>query len=47
VRQDTAAAGELLVDSVIRLIEDQEIASTLILPTLVVRASCGSQLPRK
>jgi len=46
VRQDTRAAGELLVDSVIRLIEGQEIASTLIPPTLVVRASCGSQLAR-
>ena len=46
VRQDTRAAGELLVDSVIRLIEDQEIASTLIPPTLVVRASCGSRLAR-
>ena len=47
VRQDTRAAGELLVDSLVKLIEGQEIASTLIPPALVVRASCGSQLARK
>jgi alanine racemase len=47
VRQDTQAAGDLLVDNLVKLIEGGEIASTLIPPALVVRASCGSQLVRK
>ncbi len=43
VRQDTRVAGELLVENLIRLIEDQPIESTLIAPELVVRASCGAR----
>jgi DNA-binding LacI/PurR family transcriptional regulator len=43
VRQDTRLAGEQLVENVIRLIEGQPVEPTLIVPKLVVRASCGSR----
>ena len=43
VHQDTRLAGEQLVENVIRLIEGQPVEPTLIVPKLVVRASCGSR----
>jgi DNA-binding LacI/PurR family transcriptional regulator len=43
VRQDTRLAGEQLVENLIRLIEGQAVEPTLIVPKLVVRASCGSR----
>jgi DNA-binding LacI/PurR family transcriptional regulator len=43
VRQDTLAAGAALVDTVIRLIEGEEVIATSLEPKLQVRASCGSQ----
>jgi DNA-binding LacI/PurR family transcriptional regulator len=45
VRQDTRLAGELLVGNVIKLIEGETVDSTLIAPQLVVRSSCGGQVP--
>jgi DNA-binding LacI/PurR family transcriptional regulator len=42
VRQDTALAGDRLVDHVIRLIDGEEVRSTLLPPALVVRESCGA-----
>lgn len=44
VRQDTQLAGQRLVDNLIRLIEGEEVESTLIEPRLVVRASCGARV---
>ena len=41
VLQDTSRAGELLVDSLIRLIHKQPVQSTKIPARLVVRRSCG------
>lgn len=41
VRQDTREAGERLVENLVRLIEGEEVESTLIEPRLIVRASCG------
>ncbi len=46
VRQDTRLAGELLVENLIRLIEDRPIEATLIAPELVVRESCGAHSAR-
>lgn len=43
VRQDTRLAGELLVDNLIELIEGRDVASGMIAPELVVRASCGGR----
>ncbi|TWB56505.1 LacI family transcriptional regulator [Nitrospirillum viridazoti] len=41
IRQDTAAAGELLVENLLRLIEGRPIETTQIATSLVVRGSCG------
>lgn len=41
VRQDVALAAQHLVDGLLRLIDGEEIASTLLPPTLIVRGSCG------
>ena len=46
VRQDTVAAGQALVDNVIRRIDGEEVAPTLLRPFLTVRASCGARLNR-
>jgi DNA-binding LacI/PurR family transcriptional regulator len=40
VRQDTQAAGKMLVDRLIRSIEGKEIQSELIPPSLIIRDSC-------
>ncbi|MFM1886034.1 MAG: hypothetical protein RL026_1191 [Pseudomonadota bacterium] len=45
VRQDTRAAGERLVDNLIRLIEGEPVSSQLIAPQLMVRQSCGGRPP--
>ena len=42
VHQDTTRAGQVLVDSVIKLIEGEPIESMLLPTQLMVRASCGS-----
>lgn len=44
VHQDTAKAGEVLVESVIKLINGEEIESVLLPTKLIVRDSCGSKL---
>ena len=43
IRQDTYAAGQALVDSVLALINEQDIGSSLLPTTLVVRDSCGTR----
>lgn len=42
VRQDIRLAAEGLVDSIVALIEEQPVESTLMAPRLVVRQSCGT-----
>lgn len=42
VIQDTKQAGELLVDTVLRQIRGEPVASRMLPPRLVVRKSCGS-----
>jgi alanine racemase len=42
VKQDTKLAGELLVDSLLDLINGVEVLTTSIVPKLVLRQSCGS-----
>ena len=42
-RQNTKLAGELLVDSILKLIKEEEEVSTTLMPTsVVIRQSCGS-----
>jgi DNA-binding LacI/PurR family transcriptional regulator len=41
VVQDTKLAGELLVDSLLRLVRDEPAESVTLMPTLEVRASSG------
>ena len=43
IRQDTRLAGELLVENLIQLIDGKTFESKLIVPELVVRASCGAR----
>lgn len=45
VHQDTVRAGELLVGNLIKLIEGEPVASSLLAPKLVVRESCGATHP--
>jgi len=42
VKQDTQLAGELLVETLLTMINGEETKTTLIPPELVVRKSCGS-----
>jgi alanine racemase len=42
VKQDTQLAGELLVDTLLTMINGEEAKTTLIPPELVIRKSCGS-----
>ena len=42
VKQDTKLAGELLVDTLLNIINGEEAKTTLIAPELVIRQSCGS-----
>ena len=44
IKQDTFAAGEALVESVLMLINDEEAKSQLLDTCLIVRDSCGSNL---
>ncbi len=44
IRQDTRIAGELLVENLIQLIEDVPVETLPLLPTLIVRESCGCRL---
>lgn len=41
-KQNTKLAGELLVDSLIKLINGEEVKTTLMPTSLIVRKSCGS-----
>lgn len=41
-RQNTTLAGELLVDSLLKLIKGEEVSTTLMPTSLVIRKSCGS-----
>lgn len=43
VRQDTSAAADLLVETLLRMIEGEELDPGLLPPTLVVRGSCGGR----
>ncbi|MEW6994271.1 LacI family DNA-binding transcriptional regulator [Colwelliaceae bacterium MEBiC 14330] len=43
VKQDTKLAGELLVDTLLTMIAEDEAKAVLIPPQLVVRKSCGSE----
>tara|TARA_R110002126_G_scaffold54341_11_gene147176 strand:+ start:1148 stop:2173 length:1026 start_codon:yes stop_codon:yes gene_type:complete len=43
IQQDTSLAGEMLVDNLLRLINNESIVSTHIQPKLIVRQSCGSR----
>ena len=44
VHQNTKLAGEILVDSLLRLISGEEVSHYLMPVDLVVRQSCGAQL---
>ncbi|WP_434929860.1 LacI family DNA-binding transcriptional regulator [Shewanella sp. HL-SH8] len=44
IKQNTQLAGEILVDSVLKLIRGQEVSPMLIPTNLVVRQSCGSTI---
>ncbi|MFT6993118.1 MAG: DNA-binding LacI/PurR family transcriptional regulator [Paraglaciecola sp.] len=44
VHQDTKLAGEILVDSLLKLISGQEVSHFLMPVDLVVRQSCGAQI---
>jgi alanine racemase len=46
VRQDTRAAGERLVTHLMARIGGQEVSSELLRPSLVLRSSCGRNLPK-
>ncbi|TPH15083.1 LacI family DNA-binding transcriptional regulator [Litorilituus lipolyticus] len=41
VKQDTKIAGEMLVESLLKLIAGEDVSTSLIKPELVVRKSCG------
>ena len=41
VRQDTIAAGQILVENLLRLIAGEEVGSALLATDLIVRESCG------
>ena len=41
-KQNTKLAGELLVDSLLKLINEEEVTTTLMPTSLIVRKSCGS-----
>jgi DNA-binding LacI/PurR family transcriptional regulator len=44
IKQNTQLAGEILVESLLKLIRGQQVAARLIPTTLVVRESCGVAL---
>ncbi|KVX02425.1 LacI family DNA-binding transcriptional regulator [Shewanella frigidimarina] len=44
IKQDTQFAGEILVESVLKLIRGQEVSQRLIKTHLVVRSSCGANV---
>ncbi len=43
IRQDTFAAGEALVNSVLSLINEEDVSSSLLATSLVIRDSCGTK----
>ncbi len=43
IRQDTFAAGQALVDSVLMLINEEDVGSKLLSTSLIVRDSCGTE----
>jgi DNA-binding LacI/PurR family transcriptional regulator len=44
IKQDTQYAGEILVESVLKLIRGEEVSQRLIPTSLVVRSSCGANV---
>jgi DNA-binding LacI/PurR family transcriptional regulator len=44
VRQDTRDAGEALVNNLVRMIHGESASSELLMPSLVVRSSCGGRV---
>ncbi|MBB1476610.1 LacI family DNA-binding transcriptional regulator [Shewanella sp. SG41-3] len=44
IKQDTQFAGEILVESVLKLIRGQEVSQRLIKTNIVVRSSCGANV---
>ncbi|GGP61445.1 LacI family DNA-binding transcriptional regulator [Shewanella saliphila] len=44
VKQDTQFAGEILVESVLKLIRGEEVSQRLLKTSLVVRSSCGANV---
>ncbi len=46
IRQDVQAAGELMVDTLVKLIEGDVVESRIIAPELIVRESCGGEITR-
>jgi len=46
VHQDTSLSGKLLVGNLIKLINGDDVDSSLVSPTLVIRESCGTKATR-
>jgi alanine racemase len=44
VKQDTKLAGELLVETLLDLINGKEVSNTIIVPELILRDSCGGRI---
>ncbi|MCL1114105.1 MULTISPECIES: LacI family DNA-binding transcriptional regulator [Shewanella] len=47
VKQDTKYAGEILVESVLKLIRGEEVSQRLIQTSLVIRGSCGANIDER
>ena len=47
IKQDTVLAGETLVENLIKLIDGQVIESILMPTKLIIRESCGANLPKE
>jgi DNA-binding LacI/PurR family transcriptional regulator len=43
VQQDTRAAGEMLVDNLLRLIRGEKVGSAMLPARVVIRRSCGAR----
>ena len=42
IQQDTSLAGEMLVENLLRLVNNQPIETNQIEPKIVIRTSCGT-----
>lgn len=47
VKQDTKYAGEILVESILKLIRGEEVSQRLIQTSLVIRGSCGANIDER